>query len=146
MVHIRVLPSLADCYDMIGEAQGGLSLLDQGRAVRDIRDELGFLDSYYHRLRGKLFLQSGADYEAEKTFRKAIDAAVVRNAKFEVLRSVPNLAQVLIKGGASRGSARNAPGDPRLVHRRIRHRRSEGRQGAARRASVISGLSVRAGR
>jgi hypothetical protein len=84
MVHIRVLPSLADCYDMIGEAQGGLSLLDQGRAVRDIRDELGFLDSYYHRLRGKLFLQSGADYEAEKTFRKAIDAAVVRNAKFEV--------------------------------------------------------------
>jgi predicted ATPase len=47
----------------------------------------------------KLFLQSGEDYEAEKTSRKAIEAAVVRNAKFEELRSLLNLAQVLIKQG-----------------------------------------------
>jgi class 3 adenylate cyclase/tetratricopeptide (TPR) repeat protein len=98
MVYIRALVNLADCYQMIGEAQRALSLLDQWRALRDTH-ELPLLDSYYYRLRGRLFLQSGADDEAEETFRKAIEAAVVRNAKSEELRSVLDLAQVLIKRG-----------------------------------------------
>ena len=61
--------------------------------------ELGMLDSFSYRLRGRLFLRIGADDEAEKTFRQAIKAAVVRNARSEELRSTMQLAQVLIKHG-----------------------------------------------
>ena len=98
MVHIWVLLSLADGYEMIGEPQRALSLLDQWRAVRD-KLELHMRDSFYYRLRARLFLRSGADDEAEKTFRKAIEAAVVRNARSEELRSTLPLAQLLVKQG-----------------------------------------------
>ena len=98
MVHYRALLSVADCYEMIGEADRALSLLDRWRAVRD-KLELVIFDSYYYRLRGRLFLRSGADDEAEKTFRKAIQAAVVRSARSEQLRSTQQLARVLIKQG-----------------------------------------------
>jgi ATP/maltotriose-dependent transcriptional regulator MalT len=98
MVHVWVLLSIADGYEMIGEAQRALSLLDQWCAVRD-KLELGMRDSFYYRLRARLFLQSGADDEAEKTFRKAIEAAVVRSAKSEELRSTLHLARLLVKQG-----------------------------------------------
>ena len=98
MVHIWLLLSLADAYEMLGEAQRALSLLDQWRAVRD-KLELGMRDSFYYRLRARLFLRSGADDEAEKSFRKAIEAAVVRNARSEVLRSTLPLARLLAKQG-----------------------------------------------
>jgi class 3 adenylate cyclase/tetratricopeptide (TPR) repeat protein len=98
MVHIMALLSIADCYEMIGEAPRALALLDQWRAVRD-KLELGMRDSVYYRLRGRLFLQSGADEEAEKTFRKAIEVALVRNARSEELRSMLYLARLLVKQG-----------------------------------------------
>ena len=98
IVHIWVLLSIADGYEMIGETQRALSLLDQWRTVRD-KLELGMRDSFYYRLRARLFLQSGADEEAEKTFRKAIEAAVVRNARSEELRSTVFLARLLAKQG-----------------------------------------------
>src|SRR5271169_3709255 len=91
MAHIFVVLSIADCYEMIGEVQRALSLLDQWRAVRD-KLELSMRDSLYYRLRARLFLQSGADDEAEKTFRKAIEVAVARNARSEELRSSLHLA------------------------------------------------------
>ncbi len=96
--NIRVLLSIADGYELIGETQHALALLEQWRAVRD-KLELGMLDSFYYRVRGRLFLRSGADDEAEKAFRKAIEAAVVRNAKSEELRSTMLLARVLMKHG-----------------------------------------------
>ena len=96
IVHIWVLLSIADGYETIGETQRALSLLDQWRTVRD-KLELGMRDSFYYRLRARLFLQSGADEEAEKTFRKAIEAAVVRNARSEELRSTLYLARLLMK-------------------------------------------------
>ena len=136
MVHIWVLLSIADCYEMIGEAQRALSLLDQWRAVRD-KLELGMRDSFYYRLRARLFVQTGADDEAEKTFRKAIEAAVVRNARSEELRSTLHLARLLMKHGR-RAEARSMLGeDLRLVHQGLRHRRFEGREGVARRAEPV---------
>ena len=98
MIHIWLLLSLADAYEMLGEAQLALSLLDQWRAVRD-KLELGMRDSFYYRLRARLFRQSGADDDAEKSFRKAIEAALVRNARSEVLRSTLPLARLLAKRG-----------------------------------------------
>ena len=98
IVHIWVLLSIADGYEMIGETQRALSLLDQWRTVRD-KLELGMRDSFYYRLRARLFLRTGADEEAEKSFRKAIEAALVRNARSEVLRSTLPLARLLAKQG-----------------------------------------------
>src|SRR3984957_13745811 len=98
MVHLRAWLNLAEGYELLGEAERALTLLDQWRTVRD-KLELGMLDSFYHPLRGRLFLRSGADDEAEKAFRKAIEAAVVRNGKSEELRSTMHLAQLLMKHG-----------------------------------------------
>jgi ATP/maltotriose-dependent transcriptional regulator MalT len=98
MVHIRVLLSIADGYELLGETQRALLSLERWRVVRDKLD-LGMLDSFYCRLRGRLFLRSGADEEAEKAFRKAIEAAVARNGKSEEMRATLHLAQVLMKHG-----------------------------------------------
>lgn len=98
MVHLRALLNIADGYEMIGEADRALALLDQWRSVRD-KLELGMLDSFSYRLRGRLFLRIGADDEAEKAFRQAIKAAVARNGRSEELRSTMHLAQVLMKHG-----------------------------------------------
>ena len=92
MVHLRVLLNIAEGYELIGETQRALGLLDQWRTVRD-KLELGMLDSFYYRMRGRVFLRSGADDEAEKAFRQAIEAAVARNAKSEELRSTVHLAR-----------------------------------------------------
>jgi tetratricopeptide (TPR) repeat protein len=46
MVHIRVLLSIADGYELLGETQRALSSLEQWRVVRDKLD-LGMLDSFY---------------------------------------------------------------------------------------------------
>jgi hypothetical protein len=96
MVHLRALLNVAEGYELIGETQRALGLLDQWRTVRD-KLELGMLDSFYYRMRGRVFLRSGADDEAEKAFRQAIEAAVARNAKSEELRSTVLLAQVLTR-------------------------------------------------
>jgi predicted ATPase len=66
--------------------------------VRD-KLELGMLDSFYYRVRGRLFLRSGADEEAERAFHQSIEAAVARNAKSEELHSTMHFAQVLMKHG-----------------------------------------------
>jgi len=98
MVNLRALLNIAEGYEMIGEAQRAAVLLDQWSTVRDKLD-LGMLDSFYYRVRGRLFLRRGADDEAEKAFRQALEAAVARNAKSEELRSTMHLAQVLMKHG-----------------------------------------------
>jgi ATP/maltotriose-dependent transcriptional regulator MalT len=96
MVHLRVLLNIAEGYEMISETQRAAALLDQWRTVRD-KLQLGMLDSFYYRVRGTLFARSGADDEAEKAFRKAIEVAVARNARTEELRSTMHLAQLLMK-------------------------------------------------
>jgi class 3 adenylate cyclase/tetratricopeptide (TPR) repeat protein/ribosomal protein L40E len=96
MVNLRVLLNIAEGYELLGEAQRAAVLLDQWNTVRD-KLELGMLDSFYYRMRGRVFLRSGADDEAEKAFRQAIEAAVARNAKSEELRSTVLLAQVLTR-------------------------------------------------
>ncbi|HEY6720102.1 MAG TPA: hypothetical protein VI363_00565, partial [Burkholderiales bacterium] len=96
MVHLRALLNIAEGYEMISESERAVTVLDQWHVVRD-KLELPMLDSFYYRLRGRLFLRSGADDEAEKAFRQAIEAAVARNARSEELRSTLLLAQVLTK-------------------------------------------------
>src|ERR1700732_2740524 len=50
------------------------------------------------------------------------------------------------KAGTPRGSARDARRNPRLVHRRLRYRRSEKRQGVARRTERVDGGGIGTGR
>ena len=99
MVHFRVLLSIADGYESIGDACRASALVDQWLAVRN---EVGLpiYDSYYHRLRGRLLLKAGDDDEAEKNFRKAIAVAASITAKSEELRSALELARLLIKHSA----------------------------------------------
>src|SRR3984957_16227147 len=98
MVHLRALLNIAEGYELIGESERAVTVLDHWHVVRE-KLELPMLDSFYYRLRGRMFLQSGADDEAEKAFRQAIEAAVARNARSEELRSTLLLAHVLTKHG-----------------------------------------------
>jgi len=58
MVQFRVLPSIAEAYEMIGETQRAFACLDQWFAVRS-KVGLDVADAYYYRLRGRLFFQAG---------------------------------------------------------------------------------------
>ena len=89
---------------------------------------------YLHHVKGELLLaQNPSDVaEAELCFRTAIEIARRQSARSGVARhDEPRaLAQ---QAGPSRRSAHDARRNLRLVHRGLRHRRPERRQGAARR-------------
>jgi ATP/maltotriose-dependent transcriptional regulator MalT len=98
MVRFRVLLGLADGYEKMGETQRAFGLLDQWLAVRD-QIGLGVADPFYHRVRGRLFLQTGDDDEAEKNFCKSIEVAASHSVRSEELRSALDLARLLTKHG-----------------------------------------------
>jgi tetratricopeptide (TPR) repeat protein len=104
MVEFRVLPGLAEVYEMTGETQHAFACLDRWFAVRN-KLGLDVGDSFYYRVRGKLFFKAGSDDEAESNFRKSIEFAAGRSAKSEELRSAVGLAR-LLKQQSRRAEAR----------------------------------------
>jgi hypothetical protein len=80
-----------------------------------------------------LLAGAGTVSEAEAAIEQGIDVARRQNAKSWELRGAMSLARLRQQQGrpAARGG-RPARPNPRLVHRRPRHRRPQGRQGAAR--------------
>ena len=99
------------------------------------------LDSpWLHRVKGELLLvQNPSDVaKAERCFRTAIEIARRQSARSAELRATTSLARLLDEAGSSRRSAHDARRNLRLVHRGLRHRRPERRQGAARRTERVS--------
>lgn len=96
----------------------------------------------FYRVKGKLLLASSArnEAEAEACFRQAIDVARAQEAKSLELRASLMLSSALGREQEARRGPRPAGLGLRLVHRRFRHRRSEGREGAARTFIVKSRL------
>jgi tetratricopeptide (TPR) repeat protein len=108
---------------LIATALGRLRRFDE--ALRAIEEALPFIErtgqrlceAEVYRLKGELLLAQNASNaaQAEQSFRTAIDISRRQNAKSWELRNL------------------------QLVHRGLRYRRPEGRQGAARRTEGVAG-------
>ena len=77
-------------------------------------------------------LKLGQTELAEADFREAIALAQKMQAKAWELRATMSLARLLDTQGRRDAAPRDARRNLRLVHRRLRYRRPEGRQGSPR--------------
>ena len=87
-----------------------------------------------HRIAGEIALMSPEPdaAKAEAHFERALAVARAQQAKSWELRAATSMARLWRdQGKRQRGPRSSRPG-LRLVHRRLRHARSEGGQGAAR--------------
>ena len=125
---VEALPLLTDAFDRVEET-----------GERWFEAEL-------HRRKGEVVLcLSEADRaEAERCFRKAMAVAQAQGAKLWEMRAATSLARLWAEQGRARRGPRPARPGLRLVHRGLRYRRPEGRQGAARGAALSQMGNVRA--
>ncbi len=114
--------------------------MDEAFSFIEEADERTY-EAEVHRLKGELLLMQDASHaaRAEECFRGAIEIARRQRAKSWELRATTSLAGLLQKH-RRRKEARDARRNPRLVHRGIRHRGSEGREGPPGRAVVTASL------
>ena len=82
------------------------------------------------------FSNESDEKRPEGAFRKAIAIARGQAAKSFELRAATSLARLLTCQTKARGGARPSRADLRLVHRRLRHRRSEGSEGTTQRVEL----------
>ena len=96
------------------------------------------------RIEGELALKSPLDVaRAEVYFERALAVARQQQAKSWELRAAMSLRAALARPGQGAASARTACSGLRLVHRRVRHARSEGGEGVARRVGCLIALTLR---
>ena len=92
------------------------------------------MDPELYRLKGELLLLSrgpGPEPDAELAFRHAIEIARRQNTRSWELRASASLGSALKPSRETERSTTDARGSLWLVHRRLRHARSEGSEGFA---------------
>ena len=91
-----------------------------------------------HRLKGELLLAQSASNasQAEQSFRDAIEIARKQHAKSWELRATTSFARLMRDRASATRHGRCSP-TSMLVHRGLRHRRPEGREGAAARVRRV---------
>ncbi len=96
-----------------------------------------YLEAELHRLQGEMLLaQSPSNHgPAEGAFQKALAVAGAQQAKSLELRAAMSLARLWHDQGKTT-EARDLLSPVYLFHGRLRHHRSEGRQGPARRTRL----------
>ena len=128
---------LAEAELRAGNLEEGAAVLIQGERSTDEWWRAGYL-----RLRGDLLLcgPNNDRAAAERLYRQAISVAAGQQAKSLELRAATSLAMLLgEQRRRERGLCRAGSG-LQLVHRRLRHDRSEGGQGLARRAARLTSV------
>ena len=120
------LTRLAEAQALDGKIDDALITIEE--ALQANPEELVFRPNALT-CRGELRLKLGQTELAEADFREAIALAQKMQAKAWELRATISLARLLAIARPSRRSAHDARRDLQLVHRRLRHRRSERRQG-----------------
>ena len=116
-----------------GRPQEGLEVVEEGLAsVAKTGEQLA--SPSLHHVKGELLLaQNPSDAaEVERCFRTAIEIARRQSARIDGVACHDEPRPAAREAGPSRRSARDARRNLQLVHRGLRHRRSERRQGAAR--------------
>ena len=92
-----------------------------------------------HRIAGEIALMSPEPdaAKAEAYFERALAVAREQQAKSWELRAAMSMARLWRDQGKRDAGPRSSRSGLRLVHRRLRHARSEGGEGVARRAGVM---------
>ena len=126
---------LAEAHLQAGQFDDALSALDRAAETAAATGECHYQAELY-RLRGVVLAKTGDAAEAASWLQRAIDTARSQQAKSLELRAATSLARLWARPGQARRGPRPARAGLRLVHRGLRHRRPQGRQGAARRAGV----------
>ena len=92
-----------------------------------------FYDAELHRLRAEILFEmdGNAVEEGETLFGQSLEIARRQEAKAFELRATTSLARLWQRQGQARRGPRPPRSALRLVHRRLRHARPEGRAGAA---------------
>ena len=131
------LALLAEVLRAEGSQEEGLEALQEAVDLVETSGER-FYEAEIHRLKGELLLAAPAEAStaAEACFHKAIEIARAQKARSWELRAATSLARLWQRPGQAGRGPRPAGAGLRLVHRRLRHRRPQGRQGAARRAAI----------
>jgi len=138
------LTLLAEALALAGKIEEALAALDDALAKAAVSGEKG-VSAEVHRLRGELTarLPHPDPAKAEDSFRAALVIAREQGTRGYELRAAVSLAR--LRGEQGRlGKARELLAPPlRLVHRRLRHPRSERGKGAARRTQQRAGTCPR---
>jgi hypothetical protein len=129
------LAFIAEAYVQAGQFKDALSVLNRGAESVAATGECHCQAKLY-RLRGVGLAESGDDAEAASWRHRAIETARSQQAKSLELRAATSLAR-LWRDQGRRAKARGPPhASLQLVHRGLRDRRSQGRQGAAEGADL----------
>jgi tetratricopeptide (TPR) repeat protein len=125
---------LAGACEIAGQIEEGAARLDQALQLVERTGERWFA-AELDRQRGRLLLRQGHPEAAEELYRKALSIAREQEAKmWELRRREP--CPTVARPGLSRRRPRPARPGLRLVHRRLRHPRSQSGKGAARRVGM----------
>ena len=126
----------------VGRHDEALGALGLGVAQAEQQGQ-HYYDAELHRLRAEILLDmdGNAVEEAEALFGQSLEIARRQEAKTFELRAATSLARLWQRQGKRDAGPRPPRPGLRLVHRRLRHARSEGREGAARRAEVVRSSS-----
>jgi class 3 adenylate cyclase/predicted ATPase len=121
------LQMMAEGYGLAGRNEEALREIDEALAIIHRRGVRHWWGAELNRWKGELLLARSVENraEAEGCFEKAMDLARQQSARSLELRAAASLAR-----------SRPAGQRLRVVHRRPRHARSQGRQGPARRVDV----------
>jgi tetratricopeptide (TPR) repeat protein len=123
----------ADAQLAIGKPEAALASVAAG--LKAVEKAGGApLEAELYRLRGEALLAgAGTVSEPETAIEKGIDVARRQNAKSWELRGAMSLARLRQQQGRPQEAVALTRPDPRLVHRRLRHRRPPSRPHPARR-------------
>ena len=133
-LHLSYLAKAHSELDQLDEAWSCI-----GEAVRTVETtQERWCEAEVHRVAGEIALKSPSSdaAKAEAYFERAL--AVARAAAGKILGTARGNEHgaALARSGQTGRSPRSSRSGLRLVHRRVRHARSEGREGVARRTSV----------
>ena len=133
------LSYLARAYAELGQFDDAWRCIGEAMTAMETTKER-WCEAEIHRIAGEIALMSPEPdaAKAEAYFERALAVARQQQAKSWELRAAMSMARLWRDQGKRERGPRTARSGLRLVHRRVRHARSEGGEGAARRAARLT--------
>ena len=133
------LSYLASAYAELGQFDDAWRCIGEAMTAVETTKEK-WCEAEIYRMAGEIALKSPEPdaAKAEAYFERALAVARQQQAKSWELRAAMSMARLWRDQGKPHASPRSARSGLRLVHRRLRHARSEGGQGLARRAARLT--------
>ena len=129
---------LAKAHAQLRQMDDAWRCVDEAKTIMRASGETWF-EAELHRVSGEIALMArNPDVaKAEAYFQRALSVARQQQAKSWELRAAMSIARLWLDQGKRERGPRSSRTGLRLVHRRLRHARSERGEGAARRVGVI---------